>query len=183
MPRRRCVTAVEAEGSRPRSNYVQIFYSFGFPGMIFSIDVITSDTSSLRDRGLALAFTSSPYMITAFARPAAAEGFYDLNRRWAYGMFATLLPTVATPLVIITVGNTRKVRASGLLQEAKASGRTWSQSIWYYAIELDGACFPPTLLPAQSTDICNTVLGVLNSAAGLVLFLLPFRNASSTADD
>jgi MFS family permease len=37
----------------------QVFYSIGFTGMTFSIDVITADTSSLKDRGLAYAFTSS----------------------------------------------------------------------------------------------------------------------------
>ncbi|KAE8402199.1 major facilitator superfamily domain-containing protein [Aspergillus pseudonomiae] len=45
----------------------QAFYTVGFTGTIFSVDVITSDTSSLRNRGIAYGFTSSPYIITAFA--------------------------------------------------------------------------------------------------------------------
>lgn len=47
----------------------QVFYSVGFGGMIYSVDVITADSSSLKHRSLAFAFTSSPYMITAFAGP------------------------------------------------------------------------------------------------------------------
>nr|ODN94626.1 siderophore iron transporter MirB [Cryptococcus depauperatus CBS 7855] len=78
----------------------QVFYTVGFAGMIFAIDVMTVDTSSLRDRGLAFAFTSSPYIITAFAGPAAAQHFYDFNWRWAYGLFAIVLPVVATPLFV-----------------------------------------------------------------------------------
>ena len=57
----------------------QVFYSVGFAGIIFSIDVITIDTSTLRDRGLAYAFTSSPYIITAYAGPAAAAHFVQTN--------------------------------------------------------------------------------------------------------
>lgn len=107
--------------------------------MIFSVDVITADTSSLRDRALAYGFTASPYIITAFAGPAAAEGFYyDVSWRWAFGVFAIILPCVAACLTLLLVSNTRQARAKGLLEERKVSGRTWYQSVWYYAIELDG---------------------------------------------
>jgi MFS family permease len=63
------------------------------------IEIITTDTSSLRDRGLAYAFTSSPYIITAFAGPKSAEGFYRTNWRWGYGLFAIIFPFVAAPLL------------------------------------------------------------------------------------
>ena len=42
----------------------QVFYGIGFTGMIFSVDVITSDSSTLKSRGLAYAFTSSPWMVS-----------------------------------------------------------------------------------------------------------------------
>lgn len=42
----------------------QVFYSIGFSGMIFSVDVITADSSTLKSRGLAYAFTSSPWMVS-----------------------------------------------------------------------------------------------------------------------
>lgn len=42
----------------------QVFYGIGFSGMIFSVDVITADSSTLRSRGLAYAFTSSPWMVS-----------------------------------------------------------------------------------------------------------------------
>lgn len=41
----------------------QVFYSIGFSGMVYSVDVITADSSSLKSRGLAYAFTSSPWMV------------------------------------------------------------------------------------------------------------------------
>ena len=105
--------------------------------MIFSIDVITADTSSLRDRGLAYAFTSSPYIITAFAGSAASERFYAYNWRWAYGSFAIILPIVALPMFGILQYNRYKAKQKGLLPKKEHHDRTIAQSIVFYAIELD----------------------------------------------
>lgn len=105
--------------------------------MTFSIDVITADTSSLRDRGLAYAFTSSPYIITAYAGPAAAEKFYAKNWRWAYGAFAIILPVLATPMVGVLVYAKRQAEKQGLLPKKVASGRTFLQSVKYYVVEFD----------------------------------------------
>ncbi|KAL5338755.1 major facilitator superfamily domain-containing protein [Aspergillus crustosus] len=142
----------------------QVFYTIGFAGMIFSIDVITADTSSLRDRGLAYAFTSSPYIITAFAGSAASERFYAYNWRWAYGSFAIILPIIALPMFGLLQYNRYKAKQKGLLPKKEHNGRTFAQSIRFYAIELD-------------------LLGVLLLATGLVLFLLPFTIAGSTVDE
>ena len=60
----------------PTYGAAQVFYSVGFSGMIYSVDIITADSSTLKSRGLAYAFTSSPYMITAFAGPKVADLFY-----------------------------------------------------------------------------------------------------------
>ncbi|WVW81148.1 hypothetical protein I302_103139 [Kwoniella bestiolae CBS 10118] len=141
----------------------QIFYSIGFAGMIFCIDIITADTSSLKDRGLAYAFTSSPYVITAFAGSKASEGFYESNWRWAYGAFSIILPAVAAPLVIILFINKLQAKKNGLLPPRKASGRTALQSVWYYAVQFD-------------------IFGIFLIAGGLALFLLPFSIVETFAD-
>lgn len=142
----------------------QVFYSIGFSGMIFTVDVMTADSSKLRHRGLAFAFTSSPYMITALAGPKVAEDFYEkISWRWAFGTFAIILPVVATPLFLLLIKNERKARKNGLLAR-EASGRTLVQSIWYCIIEFDA-------------------LGVFLLAGGLVVFLLPFSLADSSSPD
>ncbi|PTU18254.1 hypothetical protein P175DRAFT_0551919 [Aspergillus ochraceoroseus IBT 24754] len=142
----------------------QVFYSIGFSGMIFCIDVITADTSTLRDRGLAYAFTSSPYIITAFAGPKAAEHFYSFNWRWGFGVFCIVLPVVALPMFGLLRYNLYKAKKKGLLKEKPASGRTMIQSVIYYIIEFD-------------------LMGVFLLAAGLVLFLLPLTIAGSMEDE
>lgn len=116
----------------------QVFYTIGFSGMTYCVDVITADASSLKHRGLAFAFTSSPYMISAFAGPKAAEGFYEnINWRWGYGCFAIILPFVAAPLFITLKYNLRKARSFGVLAKEEKK-RTLSQIVWHYVQEFDG---------------------------------------------
>lgn len=115
----------------------QVFYSIGFAGLIFCVDVITADTSTLRDRGLAYAFTSSPYIITAYGGSAAAEQFYQSNWRWGYGCFAIVLPAVAAPMFVLLQHHRRKAKKAGLLHQRERSGRTLPQSIRHYLIEFD----------------------------------------------
>lgn len=119
-------------GSPPK-----VFYSVGFSGIIFSIDVITADTSSLRDRGLAYAFTSSPYIITAFAGPAASEQLYKINWRWAYGCFAIILPVIASMMFGLLRYNRHKAKKSGLWPKKEHRNRNIMRSITFYIIEFD----------------------------------------------
>ena len=123
-----------------------VFYSIGFGGVIYTIDVITSDISKLKNRGLAFAFTSSPYMISAFAGPKAAESFYEkINWRWGFGAFAIILPFVAAPMFVVLKVNLKKASQQGVLVREK-SGRTIAQSIWYYTVQFDGK-FGALMLP------------------------------------
>ncbi len=106
--------------------------------MTFCIDVITADSSKLKNRGLAYAFTSSPYIITAFAGPKASESFLEtIDWRWGFGIFSIIFPIVAAPLFFVLKFNLRKAEKEGVLATA-SSGRTWMQSIWHYAVEFDG---------------------------------------------
>ena len=115
-----------------------MFYSIGFGGLIYSVDVITADATSLRNRGLAFAFTSSPYMITAFAGAKASEGFYEnVSWRWGFGSFAIILPFVATPIFFVLKHNLRKAERRGLIVR-ESSGRSWPQKIVQGLVEFDG---------------------------------------------
>ncbi|KAH6896821.1 major facilitator superfamily domain-containing protein [Thelonectria olida] len=138
----------------------QVFYSMGFMGVTYCIDVITADVSKLKNRGLAYAFTSSPYMITAFAGSKASEDFYvKISWRWGFGIFAIILPVVAAPLFILLKVKLRQAKKQGLLVREK-SGRTAIESIHFYMVEFDAA-------------------GVFLFASGLTIFLLPFTLAAT----
>ncbi|WWC71792.1 uncharacterized protein I206_105751 [Kwoniella pini CBS 10737] len=137
----------------------QCFYSVGFIGMIFAVDVFTADTSTLKNRGVAYAFTASPWIIVAYAGPKISERFYENNWRWAYGCFAIILPFVALPFFIFMQMQKRKAINAGEIVSSKST-RNWKESLWHYAVEFD-------------------VLGVFLICAGLSLFLLPFTIAQS----
>ena len=117
----------------------QVLYNIGFLGLIFSVDVCTLDTSKLRDRGLAYAFTSSPYIITSFAGPKAAEKFNDINWRWGYGTFAIVLPVVCAPLYVTLLYNKHKARKVGYLSRAgeNQSNRSAYEWVKWFVIEFD----------------------------------------------
>ncbi|KAL2837133.1 major facilitator superfamily domain-containing protein [Aspergillus pseudoustus] len=138
-----------------------VFYSVGFGGLSYSWDVLAADVTSLRNRGLAFAFTSSPAIISAFAGSKAAEGFLEnVSWRWGYGCWAIILPFVALPIYGMLSYNLRKAEKQGVLVREKRKFSLSPKTIWWAIIEFD--------LP-----------GVFLFAAGMVVFLLPFTLAST----
>ncbi|KAJ5588017.1 Major facilitator superfamily domain general substrate transporter [Penicillium hispanicum] len=131
------------------------FYQLGFMGMEYCVDVVTADSSKLQNRALAYAFTSSPYIITAFAGPSVGQDIYNqITWRWGFGIWAIIFPVVAAPLYFMLKHNLSKAEHNGHLVREK-SGRTFWQSVWHWTIEFD-------------------LIGVVIFTLGLVLFELPF---------
>lgn len=125
----------------------QVFYSVGFGGAIYTVCVLAADATNLRNRGLAFAFTSSPYMITAFAGSKAAEGFNGFNWRWGFGCMAIIVPMVTFPLFGVLKLNLRKAEKQGLINTREKSGRTIPQKIVYGLKEFDGEFAPAVRQP------------------------------------
>ncbi|KAB8209842.1 major facilitator superfamily domain-containing protein [Aspergillus parasiticus] len=91
-----------ASNNLPTFCAAQVFQSVGLGGMSYSVNVLSADVTNLRNRGLAFAFVSSPWMITAFAGSKAAEEFLvHVNWRWGFGSFAIIIPAVAMPLYVV----------------------------------------------------------------------------------
>jgi MFS family permease len=106
--------------------------------MIFAVDVLTADTSRLKDRGLAYAFTASPWIITAYAGPAMSERFYDSNWRWAFGAFAIILPFVGIPMFVFLQHQKRRAAQTGRLEVGTHAERSWAAATIHYLVEFDG---------------------------------------------
>lgn len=117
----------------------QVFYWVGFNGIAYVLDVFIADTSSLQWRALMFAFSTSPYIATTFAGPAAAQSFYQQSGwQWAFGTFAIVTPVICMPFLGVFWWNQRTARKQGVLTEKReASGRTTFQSIRHYLIEFD----------------------------------------------
>lgn len=107
--------------------------------------------TKLKNRGLAYAFTSSPYIITAFAGPKVADRFYyEVSWRWGFGCWAIIFPIVAAPLYFVLKSTLRKAEKQGH-RIKEPSGRTIFQSIKYWALEFD----------SESIKLCNKTIGNL----------------------
>ncbi|KAN0090165.1 hypothetical protein V8E51_018744 [Hyaloscypha variabilis] len=133
----------------------QVFYWVGFNGMAYVLDVFMADTSSLKNRALVFSFATTPYIVTTFIGPRAAQSFLETSGwPWAYGTFAIITPIITLPLLFILYQNQREGLKEGLLVKER-SGRSFWQSVNFHFWEFD-------------------VIGLLLVSAGFVLFLLPF---------
>lgn len=108
-------------------------------GMEYCVDVITADVSKLQNRAFAFAFTSSPYIITAFAGPTVGQEFYDLSGegwRWGFGTWAIIFPITAAPLFFTLKHTLKKAEQQGHLVR-KPSGRTFWENVVHWTKEFD----------------------------------------------
>ena len=146
--------------------------------MTYVLDVFMADTSSLKNRALVFAFANTPYIVTTFIGPRAAQSFLRTSGwPWGFGTFAIITPVIAIPIMAILWINQRRAIREGVLIRRK-SGRTFGQSVNFYFWEFDSKsaaygkyrlCSPPT------------VIGLILICAGFALVLLPFSLASYQA--
>lgn len=141
----------------------QIFYMTGYNGITFAITMFVADTCSMRNRALILAYLATPSIITVWATgPAAQHALKTIGWRWAYGMWAIIMPVICFPLGAMLYYSHFKAQRLGLVRH-EPSGRNWKQSIAYYWREFD-------------------VNGLIIITTGLALFLLAFNLYSYQKD-
>ncbi|KAI0971106.1 putative MFS siderophore transporter [Xylaria arbuscula] len=140
----------------------QVIYQVGISGFTYILEIIVSDTSSLKNRSLALAFSTTPYLVTTFIGPVIASSFTE-NERWriAFSISSLSLVLLSIPLFYILILNTRKAKKLGLLQKSTKSGPWTASKIYQYLIEFDA-------------------VGMLLLSAGMALILVPFSLASKS---
>ncbi|KAH7010234.1 putative transporter [Ilyonectria destructans] len=136
-----------------------ILYWVGHIGMMYVVDVMLPDFTSLRNRMIMFGLNGTPLICSTFAGPKITELFYsNLNFRWAFGAFAIMITGVCLPVALVMILMQRKALKTGGLPE-KVSDRTTLQSIQHYFIEFD-------------------VTGIILITAVFSLILLPFSIAT-----
>lgn len=134
----------------------QVFYNVGYNGIDFTNTIFIADTSSLKNRALVIAFTSSPWIATVWAYGPTAQSILEtIGFRWGFAIWAIFIPVVSSPLFGLFHYNQLKAKRQGLL-DTTPSNRTLSENIIFYCREFD-------------------VVGLLLIATGLALFLLSFN--------
>ncbi|KAI1265655.1 MFS general substrate transporter [Xylariaceae sp. FL1019] len=133
----------------------QVLYQVGISGVSYILDIIIADTSSLKNRTLAFAFSSTPNLLTAFIGPVIAGIFNEHNRwRWAFAVSAIFLVVLSIPLFCILILHMRKARRLGLLRKSRRSSPWSLEKLQQYFLEFD-------------------VIGMATISAGMTLILVP----------
>ncbi|KAK4198705.1 hypothetical protein QBC40DRAFT_283374 [Triangularia verruculosa] len=132
-----------------------VFSTVGAQGISYCITVFVSDTSSLKNRGLMLAYATSPYIVTTWAGGPIADRFLmgGPGWRWGTGMWAIVTPVVVSPLILIFIWNQHRAEKMGLIQPRKF-GKISFARVKEAVIQMD-------------------LLGILILGVGLSMFLVP----------
>ena len=115
-----------------------VFYWVGYYFIYLILEIFIADTTGLRNRAWAFAFSTTPFICTAFTAPLAVTSFIETSGwRWGFGVFAIVQPCVFVPLGLIFKYYEKKARKLGIYHK-EPSGRTVMQSIIHYIHEFDG---------------------------------------------
>ncbi|KAI0545642.1 MFS general substrate transporter [Xylaria curta] len=140
----------------------QVLYQVGISGFSYILEVIVADTSSLKNRSLAVAFSSTPYLVTTFIGPVIASSFTENGRwRWAFAVSSMCLILLSIPLFCILILNMRKAKMLGLLSKSSKPEPWTKGKIYRYLVDYDA-------------------MGMLLLSAGMTLILVPFSLTSES---
>jgi MFS family permease len=110
----------------------QLFYAAGFTGLQILQQIFIADTTNLLNRALCSTLPNLPFLLTVWVGPIIGGALVTVSGwRWAYGMWALILPVTFVPLALTLFFHGRRPRentevlpetsrpARGLLQAAK----------------------------------------------------------------
>ncbi|KAM0455005.1 hypothetical protein ACHAPV_008147 [Trichoderma viride] len=141
----------------------QVFYWVGYNGLDYSLSIFLADTTSLRNRGLIFAYSSSPYIITTWLSGPISQAFLDgPGFRWGFGSFAIITPVITSPLFFLFMYYNKKAKKLGVIRPRERIG-TFYETVIHYGREFD-------------------IIGLLILSGGLAMFLLPFNIYSYQED-
>lgn len=138
----------------------QTLYWVGYLGLLYILNVVIADMTTLKNRLLIFGLNQTPIIATVFAGSNISQLYYDhLNFRWAFGSWAIILVGFSVPMLIVFILQAQKAKRFGLYP-VKPTNRTFWESTKHYLVQFD-------------------VVGLLLSSAGFSLLLLPFSLATS----
>ncbi|CAK7565142.1 MAG: hypothetical protein SEPTF4163_003051 [Sporothrix epigloea] len=131
-------------------------YNVGYGGTYFILNIFVADTTGLYNRAFAIALTGLPSVVTSFVAPPIAQAFLTHSSwRWAYGVFAIVIPMTLLPMAAVFMMYQKKAEDMGIFVRPPDTGRSVRQSIMHYFVEFD-------------------FIGALLLTIAMVLMLLPF---------
>ncbi|KAA8635498.1 hypothetical protein SMACR_09017 [Sordaria macrospora] len=131
----------------------QVFSTVGSQGISYCLTVFIADTSSLKSRGLMLAFATSPYIVTTWiGGPMGDSLVRGAGWRWGFGIFSIITPVVVLPLIILFWVQLVRAKKQGLVSYRRPE--ISPRATFRFFVDMD-------------------LLGILFLAAGMALILIP----------
>ncbi|KAI0816630.1 siderochrome-iron transporter MirC [Xylaria sp. FL0064] len=170
----------------------QIFYSAGSTGFQILQQVFIADTSNMPNRALFSSLPDTPFLVTTWIGSIIGGAIVASSTwRWAYGIWAIILPTVFLPLALTLFLNGRRAKRMGLKPEKRkiAEGgplavvvALWNQ-LDIGGIILLSASFALILIPLTLTKTTpggwhSATIIALIVVGGLLLIAFPFWEGS-----
>ncbi|KAI0194406.1 siderophore iron transporter-like protein [Xylaria flabelliformis] len=173
----------------------QIFYSAGSTGLQILQQVFIADTSNLENRALLSSIPDVPFLATVWIGPIIGAAFIATSSwRWAYGIWAIILPVVFLPLALTLFLNGRRAKRLAPPPEKHMSeGGPFTAvkkvvaNIWY-SLDIGGilllsASFSLILIPLTLTKTTpggwqSPTIIALIVVGGVLLIAFPFWESS-----
>jgi hypothetical protein len=144
-----------------------VFYTVGNTGLQYTLSVFVADTSSLRNRGLITAFSTSQNMITCWLGGPIANAFLKgPGWAWAFGMFSILVPAFSLPLFGLFWFSSARRRSGIWCRGWRVNGRSGNRSCTT-VVSLMLLVWSCCLLKFLSS-FCRSVSTTCNPEAGLL---------------
>jgi MFS family permease len=173
----------------------QIFYSAGSTGLQILQQVLIADTSDMLNRALLSSLPDVPFLVTTWIGAIIGGAIVASSTwRWAYGIWAIILPVVFLPLALTLFLNSRRAKRLGLRPENKGRytaqgggplavvGRIWND-LDIGGIILLSAAFALILIPLTLTKTTpggwqSPTIIALIVVGGVLLIAFPFWEGS-----
>ncbi|KAI0458374.1 siderochrome-iron transporter MirC [Xylaria acuta] len=167
----------------------QIFYSAGSTGLQILQQIFIADTSDLLNRALFSSLPDLPFLVTVWVGPVIGGAFIATSTwRWAYGIWAIILPAVFLPLALTLFLNGRRAKRLAPPPEKRGfAAKTAIANIWYSldvgGIVLLSASFALILIPLTLTKTTpggwqSPTIIALIVVGGVLLVAFPFWEGS-----
>ncbi|KAL7412825.1 major facilitator superfamily domain-containing protein [Mrakia frigida] len=145
----------------------KIMYSLGYTGLQLLTSIVIADMTTLRWRGLVVAFVSMPYVLNSFVSGEIVTAFIPGRWRIGYFMFAILVPVCVLPIVFTLLWAQRQAKKLELLKPTKLEEAIKTkplQSIKVFFAEMDAIGL---ILVAASLSLLLLPLGLTNRTGSL----------------
>ncbi|KAI0400969.1 siderophore iron transporter mirC [Xylaria palmicola] len=119
----------------------QAFYAAGSKGLQVLQQILIADTSSMMNRALFSTLPDAPFLATTWLGPLIGNRFIVAGTwRWAYGMWAIILPVVFLPLglTLFLSGRRAERAAPRPRQRSSAGGRLAAAARVLHVLDLGG---------------------------------------------